>query len=56
MGAKGIKAENVAHFNNKLVINLLLDGPLSCVELAKKPNYRIRRRVISLTGFWKWIL
>ena len=36
MVAKGIKAENVAHFNNKLVINLLLDEPLSCVELAKK--------------------
>ena len=36
MKENGIKQRNVAHFNNKLVANLLLDEPLSCIELSKK--------------------
>ena len=36
MRENGIKQKNVAHFNNKLVANLLLDEPLSCIELSKK--------------------
>lgn len=50
----GMKSENVAHFNNKLIVNLLLQEPLSCVELAEKTNLshmatgRILRRLFEM--------
>ena len=49
-----MKSENVAHFNNKLIVNLLLQEPLSCVELAEKTNLshmatgRILRRLLEM--------
>ena len=33
-----MKSENVAHFNNRLVLNMLLEAPLSCVELAERSD------------------
>lgn len=36
MESKGKKQQNIAHFNNKLLVNLLIQEPLSCIELAEK--------------------
>ena len=36
MREKGVKQKNVAHHNNKLVANLLVNEPLSCIELSRK--------------------
>ena len=54
MASLGMKSENIAHFNNKLIVNLLLQEPLSCVELAEKTNLthmatgRILRRLSEM--------
>ncbi|MBO7525257.1 MAG: ROK family protein [Clostridia bacterium] len=54
MNLMGMKSENVAQFNNRLVLNLLLQAPLSCVELAEKSNLthmttgRILRRLYEM--------
>ena len=50
----GMKSENIAHYNNKLIVNMLLQEPLSCVELAEKTDLthmatgRILRRLSEM--------
>lgn len=34
--ANGRKAKNIGHYNNRIVAQLLLDKPLSCIEMSKK--------------------
>ena len=54
MVQNGLKHKNMAHFNNKLVINMLLQEPLSCMELAWKTNLthmatgRILKRLLEM--------
>ena len=54
MSSMGMKSENIAHFNNKLILNMLLSEPLSCVELAEKTDLshmatgRILRRLSEM--------
>lgn len=54
MGSMGMKSENVAYFNNRIVLNLLSEAPLSCVELAERSDLthmatgRILRRLYEM--------
>lgn len=35
---RGQKAQNIAQYNNKIVSQLLIDNPYSCIEMSKKVN------------------